>query len=306
MQLYRPNERPINNPRISKKKRWILGIILAVILVILGLIHFASSPFFKIKKIEVSEISNFSSPELILNLKSFFANKSKIASFFGGDNILVWTGNVEDFLRTEPSFESLEIKKNYFTKEVIVKATEREKFGIWCQISRINSDQTQINSEVRENQSQNPSLSVKGDSIRENQSQNPNKSEFCGWFDKNGVIFKETAVIESEIFKRVNDFSSRNLKLGENILPQRLFANLIKIFGVLERVNLNAKTLCLKDLAFEEVYIESVSDPKIFFSLRNDPEFSLSAIGAFKKSNRWEKISYIDFRVENKVYYKFK
>lgn len=290
MQLYRPNEKPINNPRISKRKQWILGIILAVILVVLGLIYFASSPFFKIKKIEVSEISNFSSPELILNLKSFFANKSKIASFFGGDNILVWTGDVEDFLRTDPSFESLEIKKNYFTKEVIVKATEREKFGIWC-------EQSETNEVANQSLGDNSSSTIKNAEP---------KRERCFWFDKKGVIFKETAVIESEIFKRVNDFSSRNLKLGENILPQRLFANLIKIFGVLERVNLNAKTLCLKDLAFEEVYIESVSDPKIFFSLRNDPEFSLSAIDAFKKSNRWEKISYIDFRVENKVYYKFK
>lgn len=294
MQLYRPSEKPINSPKNSKKRWLVFAVILGIILIISGVIYFVSSPFFKIKKIEVSEISDLSSSEIILRLKEFFANKSKLSAFLGGDNILIWTGNVEDFLKTEPSFESLEIKKNYFTKEIIIKAAEREKFGIWCEQEEINK---------------NPSEAVIGFSIDNPTTTIENsesRKERCFWFDKNGVLFKETAVIESEIFKRVNDFSSRNLKLGETVLPQRLFANLIKIFGVLERVNLNAKTLCLKDLALEEVYVESVSDPKIFFSLRNDPEFSLSAIDAFKKSSRWEKISYIDFRVENKAYYRLK
>jgi len=45
--------------------------------------------------------------------------------------------------------------------------------------------------------------------------------------------------------------------------------------------------------------------PKIYFSLRFDPGFGLSAIESLK-STGLDKIDYIDLRVENRAYYKAK
>ena len=62
----------------------------------------------------------------------------------------------------------------------------------------------------------------------------------------------------------------------------------------------------INDLKIEEVTVMPAGFPKTLFSLRFDPRFSIVAIDALKKSGRWQKVEYADFRVENKVYYKFK
>lgn len=269
MDFYRPEKEKEKKRSELLSKFFIYGgLILVFILISFSVYAVRYSNFLKIKKISVSGVQSFSSDELLGNLRSFFIKDSKVAEFLGIDNILAW-GNAEKFLKNYPQFESLEIKKNYFSKEIDVEVKEREKFGIWCQ-------------------------QHEGDD-----------NEFCGWFDKNGVIFSEAPVIETEILKRVNDFSGRNIGVGGNVLPDNFTANLLSIFNVLERAGVNTKTIYLKDFVLEEVETASLAGaPKFYFSLKFSPEFSLAAINSLKKSSEWKKLNYIDFRVENRMYYK--
>lgn len=276
------------------KRKWLFflgGFIFLVVLA--GTVYFIKSPFFKIKEVKVEGLPEYESQKLIADLEIFFTANSRISSLFGPDNILAWHGNTEKFLEENPNLETLKIEKNYFDKEIKIFVVEKRKFGLWC-------DQTK-NTTIETAPPGNSSSTVMDDNVF---SEAENKK--CYWFDENGVLFKETAFIESEIFNRVNDYSERDLKAGNKILDPRLFTNLKIIFFILEKEGLNAKTVNLKDLSTEEIYVESVSDPKIFFSLRQDPSYALSAIDALKKDGRWQKILYVDFRIENKAYYKFK
>lgn len=125
----------------------------------------------------------------------------------------------------------------------------------------------------------------------------------CWWFDKNGKIFEKAPRIEGEMIYKINDYSNRQLAIGSQIIEENLFENLLKIFEAINKAGLNVKTLYLRDLVLQEVSVESSGLPKIYFSLRFDPSFALSAIEKLKKEGIFKKINYIDFRVENRVYY---
>lgn len=127
----------------------------------------------------------------------------------------------------------------------------------------------------------------------------------CWWFDGKGMIFKESSQAEGEIIYKINDFSERKLKIGEMILTQKLFDNVIKIFKALEEAELNIKTLNISDFELQEAYIESASIPRIYFSLRFAPDFNNEIFKDLRKTG-FQNIEYIDFRVENRIYYKTK
>lgn len=262
-----------------------------------GFFYFlTNSPFLKIKSISAisGEGGEFGaeSEELIRDLRIFFASNSEIAALFGPDNILIWRIDIPNFLKNQPAFSNLEISKNYFKREINVKFEKREKFGAWCQQTLTNADYAQTNAEIEKNQFESVLSLYKS---------------ACWWFDRNGIIFEKAIKAEGEMIYKIQDNSERRLNPGESIFEKRLFENLLKIFEILQMANLNIKTLYIDNLALEEAEVRPLinSIPQIYFSLRFDPTFALTAIESLKKTGL-EKVQYIDFRVENRVYYKLK
>lgn len=316
MEFYRPAKTRLDHKQKFFRKLALFGALFAFLIFTTAAVYVIRySSFFRIKKVEVSGFQSGSSEELVNNLKQFLASQSKIASFLGANNILIWKTDLESFSKEYPQFEILRIRKNYLSRQVSIEVKEREKFGVWCRIS--DSQQLRRNvgapTESSEPTPQNSDVTV--NSVAEQSSttgQNLQQgiagqaTNDCFWFDKNGIVFSEAPTVEGELLNKVNEFSGRILKPGDRVLPENLAANLINIFEVMETAGLNAKTVNLEDLSLEEVYVNSISDPKIFFNLRINPEFALSAISALKNSGKWNKISYLDFRVENRAYYKFK
>ena len=78
---------------------------------------------------------------------------------------------------------------------------------------------------------------------------------------------------------------------------------MIKIFEILEKSGLKIKSLKLEDIALQEIITDS--SPKIYFSLRIEPNFALAALQSLENIG-FEKMEYIDLRVENRAYYKMK
>jgi len=224
--------------RILKLK--IYGAIATLFILLAGVFYsVVYSPLFQIKNISILTSSDDVN---IDDLRNFFANQSKISSFLGADNILIWKSDeLNRFLETQPRLFELAIEKKYLKREIILMAKEREKFGIWCQ-----------------------SL---GD---------------CYWFDKKGVLFDKAPQTEGEIIYKVKDFSGRELNIGGRAIDETLFGNLLKIFEVLDKSGLGIKTLRLNEMNLEEIISESPSAPKIYFSLRINPFFGLSVLQSLK------------------------
>ncbi len=281
MEFYIDEKQRKKSGRIFKIKIYI-G--LAVFLLLLAGIFYAVvySPLFKITRINTDTDTE--------ELKSFFNSRSKLAKFLGANNILVWNNNVGDFLKQNPQIINLSVEKNYFNRGIKINFQKRERFGIWCLQALTNTDLTQTNAE----NSQYKSVFSPREFV-------------CWWFDRNGVAFEHAPKTEGEMIYKVDDFSGRQLIIGDKVIKEDLFANLLKIFNVLEQSDLNVRTLQIKDLSLQETTIEPVNAlmPKIYFSLRFDPVFSMPAIQAIKEYGL-NKIEYVDFRVENRAYYKTK
>lgn len=129
----------------------------------------------------------------------------------------------------------------------------------------------------------------------------------CFWFDKKGIIFAAAPKIEGNLINKVDDFSGRSLKVGDSVLEERFFLNLINIFEVLEKAGLRVKSLELKDIQLQEIIFDDKNGlfPKIYFNLRIDPDFAVTALRELKKQGL-EKFEYIDLRVKSRGYYKLK
>ncbi|MEK7657855.1 MAG: hypothetical protein AAB366_01525 [Patescibacteria group bacterium] len=125
----------------------------------------------------------------------------------------------------------------------------------------------------------------------------------CFWFDKKGVVFLESPSTEGSLINKIDDFSDRSFNLGDKILEEKFLSNLIKIFEILEKSGLKIKSLKLEDIALQEIITDS--SPKIYFSLRIEPNFALAALQSLENIG-FEKMEYIDLRVENRAYYKMK
>lgn len=254
-----------------KKQKFIFklklyGILIVFLFLLLGAGYLITySHFFQINDIALIDAENkqANANEIIKDLKDSFNKKSKLTSFLGANNILIWQNNPDEtFFKNHPKIIDLTIKKDYLNRKIEINMDERGKLGVWCLLS-------------------------------------------CYWFDEDGIIFEEAPLVEGEIIYKIIDSSNRELMLGDRVLDENLFNNLILIFKTLEKSGLNLKTLRLENLSAQEIVVESPSMPKIYFSLRFDPDFSLSVFENLKKTNL-EKVEYIDLRIKNRAYYKLK
>lgn len=252
----------------KKDRKWLkIKIYIGVfcfLLLLAGIVYVVVwSPIFRIQ--------NFIGDENVVNqLKDFFSNQSKITFFLGPNNILVWnTVELADFNKS-PEIAELSIEKDYLNHEIKIIVKEREKFGVWCFFTPTENAST---TEVNKN---------------------------CYWFDQNGVLFKEALESEGNLINKVDDVSGSTLNIGDSVLNEKLVSNLTKVFDVLQKSGLNIKTLKLERPELQEVLTES--SPIIYFSLRNDPSYALSAIESLKAKGL-KNFKYIDLRVENRAYY---
>ncbi|AKM78208.1 MAG: hypothetical protein UY31_C0010G0002 [Candidatus Wolfebacteria bacterium GW2011_GWE1_48_7] len=293
MNIRRPSDiRKKQNKRDSKKKYIIAGGSAVFLLLVVGSVFgIRQTSLFRIDSVFVEGIPEAYGVQVRRDLESFSRDHSLVFRFLGSGNMIAWDGTPSAFLDANPQFRDVRILKDYMRKSVTIIVDGREKFGVWCHdparstlmpIEEGAASTTTNNEEYEEEE----------------------PDDTCYWFDRDGVLFARAPQVKSELFNRVYDSTGRSIGLREKILPDRLFVNLAKIFKLMEMAQINTKTVFVRDLALEEVDTDSVSDPRIIFSLRNDPLFALSAIDALKQSGEWSGLHYANFTVENRASYK--
>jgi hypothetical protein len=258
---------------ISSKRRKVRralfwgGILLVTGLLIVGLVWVVvRSNFFKVRDVEING-ATYIAEESILDFLKLHAAQGKLASVLGSDNILAWPNSLsESDLAELPAVSSLRIEKHRFERKVRVSVVERERVGIWC--------------------------FAQADPKR------------CFWFDPNGTLFLPAYSAEGNLISVLADYSRGPLALGDTVLQSRFMPNLISIFSALEDIHLSVREVRLNDLNKEEVEAHTYEGPKLLFSLRFPAAGVPNAIAAVQKITRLSELQYIDFRVENKVYYK--
>ncbi|KKT22562.1 MAG: hypothetical protein UW08_C0006G0002 [Parcubacteria group bacterium GW2011_GWB1_43_8b] len=240
-----------------------------LVLVILGIFLICKTAVFQIKDIEIQGnqlVENESILEIIN--KELGELSWPLNWIFVKDSSIFLTLKREEILQKiendNPPMETINLKIDYFKKKVSISLVEREKFALWCQ-----------------------------------------ESVACWWFDKEGVVFIEGPATEGELIPKIVDYSGIEIAEGKSIVADKEYVrNIVLIFDFLEKTEISARTLELRDLTLAEMTTVSDNFPKIYFSLRHSPFFASEAISQIK--DKLSKIEYIDLTVENRVYYKEK
>ncbi len=130
--------------RQRKKRRRLMrlkiygGVAVFLLLIIGALYVIIYSPLFQITRIDLpvrqagADSDAIDAGRLIQDLKTFFVSQSKIASFLGSDNILIWDIKKTDQFPKNSEIANLTIEKDYFERTIKINIKVRERFGIWC------------------------------------------------------------------------------------------------------------------------------------------------------------------------------
>ncbi|HOB89792.1 MAG TPA: hypothetical protein PLN18_01240 [Candidatus Colwellbacteria bacterium] len=129
-------------------------------------------------------------------------------------------------------------------------------------------------------------------------------SEKCFWFGRDGKLFEEAPKTEGSLIKTVKTSASAEIKTGDQVLEPEEAENLYRISEIMKKFDFSFGVIDLGDLSLKEAAIEIDSGVKFYFSLKNSPEYSVAVIESLIKSGEIKNLQYVDFRMENRAYYK--
>ncbi len=241
-------------------------LLLFLVLLSLGTVFYfiQIGDFLKAKSFEVRGADFLSQGELLGELKPL-VNQGFLGKVLGENNILAWN-NVpfQGLYNKFPRIAGISINRDVFAGKVIIEVKEKEKLVIWCLVS----------------------------------------ADACYWVDENGQIFDSAPSVQGRIVRAVKDYSpERPLKVGDRVLPAEGVNNLNKIFDLVNSLSFSIKETKVSDIKYQELSVFLEGGPELRFSLNIDPRFGEAVLKSLSDSAEWQRIRYVDLRVENRVYY---
>ena len=224
------------------------------------------SDFFKIKNFEIKGTELSDAAVIKETLISEMAAAEKWRSFVGSDNIIFWAfGKKPDFkTATAPFLASLSIQTDLPQRKLVVSVKEKELFAVWC--------------------------------LPENN---------CWSVAKNGVAYAPAPDLEGSLILKFTDENARNLNLGDLVLPSdRWFENILKTLAAIKENGLPVSAVRIKSFALEEWEAELYPGLTFYFSLNSVPDNFGEVMKNLAKKVELNKLTYLDFRVPNRIYYK--
>jgi hypothetical protein len=257
-----------------RRKKFLLffgvGYAALLILLWLGQWFFFKSPLWNVQHVEIQGEENVSQAQVLDLLHAKALGTPFFSHALGFSNMLAWKSELtETDASLLPSVKSIAISKNYFTRTISVVVTEREPVGVWCELPDGQASPT-----------------------------------VCWWFDRDGLVFKKSLPLEGSVVKVVYDTSQQSLGLGTHVLPQQFLSPLFSVFEVLQTSGLAVQSIRLHTLSSEELEVQTANGPLLYFSLRFSAANTSAVLEKLMQEDSFKKLEYVDFRVENRAYYK--
>jgi hypothetical protein len=285
--------------RARRKKRQVLAGIFIFAGVIAMFVHviFISS-FMRVRHIEVS--GNYDTPkeDVIGFLEDTIRAKSWVHAFMSPAHFLLWTsGEVSVNPRVLPHVKRMRISLAYRARSVRVEIEEREPFGIWCRMNAGELPVTEANPTGDD--------STNGTSPTESI---PQPTHDCMWFDTDGFTLGPAPFAEGNIIPTVRDYSGVPIDISSRVLRESEMAQFQSILRVLAITDVSVQEMRIDDRSLEEFIVKATRGPKLYFSLRFSADPAIAVLkflwGSSPSSSRFAELEYVDFRVENRAFYK--
>ena len=260
-----------------RRRLWfaaIAGGVFAVILLAVWAI--AASPLFRLEHFAVTGNRAVAESDVVALLQASMSKHPTFMSrLLGQDNMLAWPKAIDPSdISLVPQLAGVSIQKNYGNHTLMATVTERAPLAIWCLM---------------------PGTNAAGD---------PLGDESCFWFDDTGTLFQKAFDTEGSELSAVHDYSQSGLGIGGKILPDLFVNNMLSILTAVRASGLTVNEIALKDIGLEEVDVSTYNGPALYFSLRFSAAEDLPVLQKLMQQSNFNSLQYVDFRTENRAYYK--
>ncbi|GEM_PF-6378700 len=126
----------------------------------------------------------------------------------------------------------------------------------------------------------------------------------CAWVDPRGVAFQYAPFAEGQLITSISEDGVLP-PLGATVLPDDQFTRLRRVVGIVQSAGLMVERIVF-DRKLLEVAVTARNAPALAFSLRFDSSFAATVLSALSVRKDFRNIGTVDFRVEQKAYYRMK
>lgn len=249
-----------------KRTRTALFFFICVLLIIGG----AGYALFTTEALTLREVRvegiRLTDPEAVKEALVDAAEMETLRSWISPDLIPFWffLRPPSSFLAAYPMFQEVEIHPRLFSREVVIRVTERELYGVWC----LQNKQCYAFDEEGTVFGPAPSLE--------------------------GSLITKVADVRSA------PFAEGEAVLPDTEWRARLFETL----GVLTRLHLTVRAVMVRDPTLREWEVGLAEGPLLKFSFSFVPPGLEETLSSLARRPDFRALTYLDFRVRDRLYYK--
>lgn len=257
-----------SSPRKKRNLKRILlisGGSLLLFLVALG-IFVVRGVFFQVKDISVSGARLLGSDVALQAVVGRIAENSALAAFLGERHILFWALSDRSYGFSNPTeLESVSVNVDFWERRVGILAKERDVVHIVCR----------------------PAESA------------------CYGITGEGIVFSRIPEVRGSLILRIEDTNPAPIVFGGSYFGDNSFLpNVYRTKEILDTADLTPSVMRVKDRSLYEWEAALPDGPTLYFSGFFVPADLSNIIAEIKKETEWGSLSYVDFRVEHKVFYR--
>jgi len=232
----------------------------------IGLVYFVlRSPWLSVTEINTPDLPGISGEDISDALKIQMLG-NHVRAMLGPRNILFWKwGSYPDSLWRFPALKNLGVQTDFWKRSVNITAEERKLWGVVCDAA----------------------------------------GSICYGLDENGIIFSQVPDVSGSLLLKIGYASNRVFLLGQPLFSRpEWFSNFRGTIDALNRNGFRVVAIKSVDLSSREWTAQLAQGPDFYFSLNFMPENLDSILKGLGSKLDFNKTSYIDFRVPNRIYYK--
>jgi hypothetical protein len=272
-----------NKKRSRRRRAWLVGLAALSVAVLFAdgaILGVLKSSYLQVGQLKVVG-SDAIREDVVRDLvNAHFGGGSFWRNVLGRSNVMAWQmGDLAYIAASVPAVASARLEKR--GKDLVVEVKEREPVGIWCPNESSASEPTEPSPDTT-----------------------ATVSRGCWWFDSQGNAYKPALRPSGGLVPVLDGYPGQEEGKFKNVLDERGVAAIMGVWKVLRLAGLHAQNIRLSSPQLEEITVTLNSGPSLLFSARLDPTYALPVIMQLKSEGTFNGLQYLDFRVQNRAYYK--
>jgi len=246
-----------------------LLLISILVIVVFGALFYSTNKALKVTGIDVSGNERIATED-VRDFAKEILNGGAL-SFWIKENIIFFGAkNMSDALKKQFSaINQVEVSRNFLKRSIEIKIEERSSWAVWCQIAEESSKK-------------------------------------CFYMDDEGIIFRRSPKFLGGLVLKVKDERTEEFKLGDEVIEKVVFK---KLQDFIDMIKID-RGLSIKEIQISpELKIELLSSAgfKIIVDAETNFKRASENLTLFLNTiseKRLSSIEYVDFRFEDRAFYK--